>query len=340
MENYKNDLFFDDISYADLFDDIQNKPPYYADVLTRWESGFEMTEKELQVCQKLLIYYPRIANRNFSHEEMILTIQKELSGSEFQDHKNPDRGLCLATLIFHLLKAGKQDEAFAAITELDLFFQDPTSESELVFHEKTMDAYSTIIGMIMDSPELLTCKPVYSIKNLPFPFHERNDYSCLQKRELALDFYNSQEYDKAIALYHELRITGFELPGTLVHMVRVELMRGDIEQARIHLYNAWRIHTKTPDYVLSRILFFIIMIIHLTEGMWSHFIAYLKHVVNNPDISMSWEMVTLMNKYKDRFSEEDFEFLSLMLAVITGEKAKEELRKFEAWRTAIESDPS
>jgi len=80
-------------------------------------------------------------------------------------------------------------------------------------------------------------------------------------RSRALELIENKKYAEAENIYHEMIELNFELPGTLCHLARVQLLSGREKEAEKTITKAWKIRNMALRYVVPRIIFLRILLL-------------------------------------------------------------------------------
>jgi hypothetical protein len=191
----------------------------------------------------------------------------------------------------------------------------------------------------MDRRELLWVRPGFSISQLPLiPAKKLPVYEGNELRARALDYYQKKEYDKASDMYRKMLINKFEMPGTLTHLIRLEMTRCNLAQAEIFVINAWRIRHEAPAYVLARILFFVVLLKVLRADPIENLLGCIKGVLNRVDSRMEWDMERLISMYEKDINPQKSFLLRALLRVINNIGDEGPLNEIESWQKSVPID--
>jgi len=276
-----------------------------------------------------------------------------------QNPDNPEKGLFLYTLFYFLIKTGAGKEAMKVLHELNdvfAYYNDsciPTvnNHNGPLFARDLIDrhleiwkkpnpvrvAYLEIISRVMDSRELLRLEPDFNLNGLPLPCISLWVEECQEIRSRAFFHFQNKEYKEATILYRKLRIERFELPGTLVHLARLELSTGNITQAETHIEMAWRHRSEAPPYVLARILWLKLCLSMLkNEGKenYTEIVSQLKTILQNPDVIMDWTMEPVLEELKFKLTRAEISFLFALAKAFSIETKISYLNTFNEWKDA------
>jgi tetratricopeptide (TPR) repeat protein len=357
MELFNYDLLFDNRNRDDLFSGGQCRQPYYADIIKRWTMGNKISENEQEIIASILIYYPEYVLKNVHPEEFIELLKISLNQPDLLIRSNPENGLLLYNLFFLLLKLGNKAESIKVLDILEKFITTFFQSNDMVKNTKQSvsdtdllrksnsgnsssptcleNAYIEIITRIMNESELLTLKSGFNISQLPVPFDKLSGGEGHNLRSQALIHLSNKELDKASDIYQKMLVKKFELPGTLTHLVRLEMSRGNIPQAEIYIVNAWRLRHEAPLYVLTRILYFVIFLNMLRSEKFEKLLGFLKYVLNEPDYKMQWDMDRVLLQYEKDFMPQHLSLLKALLEVLSGKDEVENLNIFEGWQKTV-----
>jgi tetratricopeptide (TPR) repeat protein len=345
MGLFYDDLVFDDRVQENLFSGYRHKYPSYADILKRWEFGCNLTAGEKKKVCNILIFYPDYILNSGRTEEIIELIRNSLQLTDIYGRLNPEKGLLLYTLLLLLLIHRKIEESFEVVERIKNFIIDFCQTSGTSYSVYSVlpayleKAYVEIIIRIMDRRELLWVKPGFSISQLPlFPAKKLPVYEGNDLRGRALDYYQKKEYDKASDLYRKMLINKFEMPGTLTHLIRLEMTRCNLAQAEIFVINAWRIRHEAPAYVLARILFFVVLLKVLRADPIENWLGCIKEVLNRVDSRMEWDMERLISIYEKDINPQKSFLLRALLRGINNLGDEGPLNEIEAWQKSVPID--
>ena len=357
MEKIYDSLVFDNRKPDALFHHNQIIQPHYADMVKRWVHGEALTEKNKITLSNILIYYPDYIVQNNKMLEFIELIKLTLNREAFKNHKNPEKGLFLYTLIYLMFKTGETEKALIEIINVELviveyplhgieIFMDKQLENNLIdiFNSEKYDtishkaryakAYFEIISRIMDLKEMLGLEPIYDLNRFPLPQTNISDNICSFLRIDALDFFNKESYQRALKIYKILRLAKYELPGTLIHFVRVELSLGNIAQSEIYTAMAWRDRKNAAAYVVVRTLFMIIILNMIQSKPIQIWLSCLKQSLLKYNSVSTWDMENVIFKFENKLSSDDYKLLNGLLKWITIEEYSNDLNCSAIWENA------
>jgi len=120
---------------------------------------------------------------------------------------------------------------------------------------------------------------------------------------------------------------GFELPGTLCHLARVQLLSGQEKEAEKSVRKAWDQRSKALKYVVPRIIFFKILFLMIRNRDYSLWVSKMGKELQNPDSLMEWLINPLLESFKSRLSPENHQVL-VTLAESLQNKDPKSLRGF------------
>jgi tetratricopeptide (TPR) repeat protein len=129
-------------------------------------------------------------------------------------------------------------------------------------------------------------------------------------RSRALELFENKKYAEAEKIYYEMIELNFELPGTLCHLARVQLLSGLEKEADKSIMKAWKIRDKALRYVVPRIIFLRILLLMTKKKDPSIWIARMKKELKNPDIFMEWHIQPLLDLIKSRLTPENHQILT------------------------------
>jgi hypothetical protein len=149
---------------------------------------------------------------------------------------------------------------------------------------------------------------------------EANPYEL---RSEAMEMLEKQEFGEAEKIYRQLIRLGFELPGTLCHLARVQLLMQDEEAARKTVSRAWKLRGKALKYVLPRIIFFKILFAMTGNKNPASWMIKLKSSLQDDASYMGWTIKSTVNQYQSRLTPENFQIMMVLSEVVQEFKNKE-----------------
>jgi tetratricopeptide (TPR) repeat protein len=359
MKTLCPDLFFDTRNSDDLFSNNSNRQPFFADVLKRWEIGTIKTDNEHNIVMNLMVFNSKCIPYYGRLTVLITFVREKLQEPHLQNPLNPEKGLYLYTLFYLLIRTGKLKESLQVLQDLkqvsndyldseiqisNALFENSDkiymfwSNSEPKHKEKSnklANAYFEIISSIMDANELLLISEEFNLNKLPLPVDNVIDNSW-GLRSKAFQHFQNKDYHVAIDLYRRMLIERSEVPGTLTHMARIEVIIGNVLQAKTHIEMAWRHRYEAPLYVIARILWFKLCFLKIQneELEAPKILGKLKSILYDPEVLMEWTMQPVLDELKPKLSENDH---SLLMALVESMGHKEKivlLNNFSEWKEA------
>jgi hypothetical protein len=336
-----DELVFDNRKSYHLFEEFR-LPKFYADVIARWLNGTIEKPEELQIALNILILNPKYQLPKPKIPEFIALVNDILSQSSSQDPTNTQKGLNLYSQFYYLLKSGQKSEAINVLSELEktlmhyilsainvlpglyehsphvfnVSLEEPKSQDK---PDQIMNAYFEIISRILDCDELIDLYPNFNLTMLPLPANNLSDHECYELRGQAFDFYQNKLYNKALETYRLILVNGYEIPGTLTHMARVELCLGQVDQAQFHIELAWRQREEAPEYVMGRILWFKLcfQILKNFKDQIPETLDQLLSMHQNRNAIMNWRMDQVLATLKPMLNKTEYEFLSVLTEALS-----------------------
>ena len=358
METFcRDELVFDVRNQSDLFLKEQFSRPYYADVRKRWTMGNCKSQEEESIAVNILILNPVYILGEGKAAEFLGTLQQLLLQPDLQNPDNAEKGLLLYVIFYLSLKTRTGDKLFNILKELEDVFAHyrnsnirvlnaqnvPKFSNDIIYLSSLPEnlsnldpipkAYFEIISLVMDSTELLSLNPDFNLRRLPLPPSVLWNEKCEGLRSEALNLYKRKKYKEAKVNYKRLLIEGFELPGTLVHLVRIELITGNIEQAKTHIEMAWRLRQEASPYVLARILWCKLclwMLNPINEEDYLFILGQLKTALKNENATMKWDMQELLDYLVNKLTDIDLALLTSLVDTMSYKDVK--LEEFAEWR--------
>ena len=117
------------------------------------------------------------------------------------------------------------------------------------------------------------------------------------------------EFEQAERIYRHLENMNFELPGTLCHLARVQILLYQYDKARASADQAWTLRKKALNYVLPRIIWFKILFCLLDKQNPSVWLRRMKKALHSKDVCMDWDLILMLEMVRPDLTPEAFRFL-------------------------------
>ncbi len=274
----KNDTWLDDIPVDSfLYRTNPRGKPTPADVTIQWAEGYSLTEPMKEALIAILVNKISIAINmdRVKEAESILIDELEKVKS------NPAESAKLLITMIRLNESMYPADAKSYYIE---------AKNLISVHESLLDAQT------------------------------RNNWSLLKRRGdfeanpnalriKALELLENKQYAEAENIYFEIIELDFEIPGTLCHLARVQLLMGQEEEAEKTVRNAWKIRDKALRYVVPRIIFLRILLLMIKKKDPSIWIGRMKHELQNPDSFLEWHIQPVLDLVKSRLTDKNHRVL-------------------------------
>jgi tetratricopeptide (TPR) repeat protein len=135
-------------------------------------------------------------------------------------------------------------------------------------------------------------------------------------RTKALEMLEKQQYSEAEKIYGEMIELDFDLPGTLCHLARVQLLSGQEKEAEKSVKKAWNLRSKASKYVVPRIIFLKILFLLIRNQNPSLWIDRMKTELQNPDSCLEWHIKPLLESFQSRLTPESYQFMVALVETL------------------------
>ena len=292
----KNDIFLDDIPVDSLL--YKNKAvcrPTPADIAMQWAEGYHLSEPARKALVAILVNKISIAFNLNRLKEAESILKKELEKAK----RYPAECVRLLIALVRLYEKMDPDEAKKYYTKV----KKQISGQEDLLDKETRNGWSLLskCGNFEVNPHLLRSK--------------------------AMDMLEKKQYAEAEKIYRQMIELDFELPGTLCHLARVQLLSGQEKEAEKSVRKAWDRRSKALKYVVPRIIFFKILFLMIRNQNYSLWISRMGKELRNQDSCLEWHIQPLLESYKSRLSPENHQVL-VTLAESLQNKDPKSLRGF------------
>jgi len=274
----KNDTWMDDIPVDSfLYRTNSRGKPTPADVTIQWAEGYYLTEPMKEALIAILVNKISIA-------------------------VNMDRVKEAESILINELEKVKSNPAECAkllITMIRL--------NERMYPAEAKSYY-------------IKAKKLISVHESLLDAQTRNSWSLLKRsgdfeanpntlRVKALELLENKQYAEAEKIYHEMIELVFEIPGTLCHLARVQLLMGQEKEAEKSVNKAWKIRDKAMRYVVPRIIFLRILLLMIKKKDPSVWIGRMKNELQNPDSFLEWHIQPVLDLVKSRLTDKNHKVL-------------------------------
>ncbi len=130
------------------------------------------------------------------------------------------------------------------------------------------------------------------------------------------------EFEQAERIYRHLEKMNFELPGTLCHLARVQILLYQYDKARASADQAWTLRKKALNYVLPRIIYFKILFCLLDKQNPSVWLRRMKKALHSKDVCMDWDLILMLEMVRPDLTPEAFRFMQLLGDALQNPQAK------------------
>ena len=333
-------LVFDNRTPDDLFLTQTVKPTKYSDVIKRWAVGDVISEEEKSIAFSILLSFPEYTIGNAKAGEFIQYLKKELQEPTLRCPENPKWGWYLYTLFYFHLKTGEAEAAIKVLPELEMVFghyknsglnfpfdrissAGPAKsfksgeQADLYPLPEVCKDYFHIINLVMDAQELLSIEPRFNLTRLPIPPFNFSKDSFFDFRSSGLTHFQRKDYQSAMTDYQIMRLSGYEVSGTLIHMFRIALCIGNRSLAGIYASMAWRHRQTASAYVIGRTLFAIVFLLMLQKKNIEIWLNCLKTLVGYPESTLTWDLERVIFGYEKDLASEEALLLSGLLSLFS-----------------------
>ncbi len=163
----------------------------------------------------------------------------------------------------------------------------------------------------------------------------------LDFRSLALEAYCDGDYTRAEGHLRSMIERGRELPGTHVHLARVLLTAGRVEEAAEAAATAYSLRGEAPGYVALRIGWFQLCFWYLNRNVPAQpetpltecsILTRLKDDIVRLDDHMEWTLEPLLAVLEAKLSVQQHQLLAALAQALSNRQRLPTLDAFPAWR--------
>jgi len=281
----KEDIYLDDAPIISIIYNTKSQGnPTPADIVSLWSKGGSLTESLKKTLVEILVNKIQIVYDLKKELEAIALLETELP----KTNSNPNDSIMIWIALWRLYQETDPTKGISYYTKA----------------KKLMNQYR-------DQVDLQTWNKWSNLSN-----DGNREADPYQLRSEAMDKLEKHDYEEAERIYLQMIKMDFELPGTLCHLARAQLLRQDENAARKSINRAWKIRDKAPNYVLPRILFFKIMLTMLENKNPAKWIYELKSALKDESCFMVWTIKPTVNHYQSRLPDDDLSILMILAEVL------------------------
>ncbi|MEI6890217.1 MAG: hypothetical protein WCL03_13170 [Bacteroidota bacterium] len=155
--------------------------------------------------------------------------------------------------------------------------------------------------------------------------------SMYKLRSEAYDKFSNSDFAGAESIYRKMMKQNFEMPGTLCHLARVQLLMNQEIDAFKTINRAWKLQTESQKYVIPRIVFFRIFFSMLYGLKFDLWIDRMHAFMKNEADYLQWDIHVVINEYREKLQNEHYNFLIALADVISSKEKCAILEQFEFW---------
>jgi tetratricopeptide (TPR) repeat protein len=243
----------------------------------QWAEGYPLSEQAKKALVAILVNKISIAFNLNRLKEAESILKKEVEKAK----RDPAECIKLLIALIHLYEKTDPDKAKKYYNKV----KKQISGHEDLFDKETRNGWSLLskYGNFELNPHLLRSK--------------------------ALDMLENKQYTEAEKIYRQMIELDFELPGTLCHLARVQLLSGQEKEAEKSVRKAWDRRSKALKYVVPRIIFFKIIFSMIRNQNPSLWLNRMKKELQNQDSCLEWHIQPLLESFKSRLSPENHQVL-------------------------------
>lgn len=280
----KRTIYLDDAPVESLiYRSTAQTEPTSPDIVTFWAEGGVLDEQSEKTLIEILLENFRYAFDVAKEREAALLFEKALN--ETKDPGQKANILMELWQLYQIINPTKAEERFLSLKRL-------MNSRVVTINEQVRSKWNSL------------CR---NNKITVDPF---------QLRASALNKMDEGEYEEAERLYRQMIELNFELPGTLCHLARIQLLKDDENGAKKSINRAWKLRDLALNYVLPRIIFFKIMLAMLEDKNPAKWVYELKSALKDEYCFMAWTIKPTVNHYQSRLSDEDFSILMILADVL------------------------
>jgi hypothetical protein len=292
--------------------------------------GVQISTREIKIVAMIILHHSEyILENNLTSKALDILTRSGINENSFSQDKL-EKYLYHYTMLLFSLKMKNIEQTTSILNQIENLYKSDQEFTKIIVENKHI--FVKVISLIIDSVELLQLGNNLNIYSLLLPKSECNSEGSYFSRDEALTLLKKNDFEHAKDIYNNLRITGYELPSTIMHHARLELKRNNLEQVKLHTTMAWRLRRRSSDYVQKRIIFFMIMLNMLESKPVDIWLSVLKQSVNSYNQVIYWEMDFVLKNYLDHLGPKNYKILNYILSLISTGKPLKQLWLMKFWK--------
>jgi len=281
----KKDIFLDDAPVTSIIYNTEMQyNPTPADIVSLWAGGGSLTESMKMALIEILVNKIQIVFDLKRELEAITLLEAELTKAK----SNPNDSVLNLIALWRLYQKANPNKGTAYYTKA----------------KKLMNRYRDLV-------DIQTWNKWSNLSKV-----ENREADPYQLRSAAMDKLEKQDYEEAERIYQQMLAMDFELPGTLCHLARIQLLMHNENAARKSINRAWKLKDLALNYVLPRIIFFKIMLAMLENKNPAKWVYELKSALKDDYCFMAWTIKPTIIHYQSRLPDDDFNILMILAEVL------------------------
>jgi hypothetical protein len=113
-------------------------------------------------------------------------------------------------------------------------------------------------------------------------------------------------------------------------------MTNDFKSMSEYANQAWSIHEGADNYVVPRILFFILTGRMLAGQFFDDVVCDISKALQKPNVSLEWTMSPVLELHKSRLSPDCFNLLTALIGALNNSTELDALKALPLWRNAVD----
>jgi tetratricopeptide (TPR) repeat protein len=162
----------------------------------------------------------------------------------------------------------------------------------------------------------------------------KDNVTPLEIRRAAGNCFHIGEFGLAEQLLFKVLNLSFEIPGTKCHLARIYLLTNRLMDAQKQVEEARQYRAEAPQYVKARILWFSIAFAFIEKKSHENYFGQIRKILLDNDAFMEWSMKPVLDYFQTMITENQFNILSALVAVMNDPTKLQGMEKFPEWQEA------
>ena len=331
FDSGQEELFFDDGPVDRACGASGHSRPHGtpASAIRLWTEGYHRAEGCVRALVKIFTRNHGLAQPFYDDQDLELAIARLLQAEESSNQQSPGMEMACHFCLMALALAGEQKAKAVLQVERTLkLLKNPKNRCEPESQRITL----AMVELLDQSGLTSEAACIQKWQRRQVLIQGEAKVASLKLRELALELVLEGEYETAERIYYRLIALKFETTSNYCHLARIHLLTGRDAEVAVDVETAWLNREGVEPYILSRILFFQILLAMLAKRRFQSKLNDLKNLVLEQAPHYHWHFSAMLDKLKPRLSAPAFNFMMQLGQALSHKQGMGTLANTPLWQ--------